>query len=338
MAKQQKQTTSQFMHLELYSRSGNASAGKTSSGGVINEAVRIDGFTDHIIADGFAPEPPTYLYSQDNKTLDQHYSEILEQVATEKDSLNRKIKSDKNILLAGVVSYPKPRIADNWTVDDTQNYILFKEQSLEFMKNKWGDNLLCVLEHTDEQYPHLHFYVVNKSRVASTPEMHPGFAENIRLENEAKAVNKTVNKKEQVAAFKEAMRKFQDDFFNTVSIYCGLDRLGPKVQRLSRPEWKERKRVTKLLAKAFKKVKEQAIDMNNQSNTLNQSMLELEQQIASVIDMQTQIEEEHKTLESGLADIELARFVRENYKDIVAKYTMQKMRKANNTNSKRLKI
>lgn len=328
MAKKE-QTKSQFMHLELYSRAGNATAGKTSSGGVINEAVRVEGFTDHIVADGFTPAPPTYLYKQGDKTLEQHYSEILEQVATEKDSLNRKIKSDKNILLAGVVSFPKPRLADNWTDDDHQDYILFKEQSIEFMKNKWGDNLLCVLEHTDEQYPHLHFYVVNKSRVASTPEMHPGFAENIRLENEAKADNRPVNKKEQVAAFKEAMRKFQDDFFNTVSIYCGLDRLGPKVQRLSRPEWKERKRVTKLLAKAFKKVKEQAIDMNNQSNNLNQSMLELEQQIAKVIDSENQLEEEHKALANGLADIELAKFVRENYKDIVAKYTMQKMRKNN---------
>lgn len=236
------------------------------------------------------------------------------------------------------MSYPKPRLADNWTEEDKQNYDLFKKQSIKFMQNKWGDNLLCVLEHTDEQYPHLHFYVVNKSKIASTPEMHPGYAENIRLENEAKAANKPVNKKEQVAAFKEAMRKFQDEFFNTVSIFCGLDRLGPKVQRLSRPEWKERKRVTKLLAKAFKKVKEQASDMNNQSNALNQSMLELEQQIASVIDMQGQLEEEHKAMENGLADIELAKFVRENYKDIVAKYTMQKMRKNNETAGNRLKI
>jgi len=139
MAKKE-QTKSQFMHLELYSRAGNATAGKTSSGGVINEAVRVEGFTDHILAEGFTPAPPTYLYSQNDKTLDQHYSEILEQVATEKDSLNRKIKSDKNILLAGVVSFPKPRLADNWTDDDHQDYILFKSQSIEFMKNKWGES------------------------------------------------------------------------------------------------------------------------------------------------------------------------------------------------------
>lgn len=319
------------MHLELYSRAGallqNGQGRKTSIAGVINEAVRVDGFTDHIIADGYIPAPPTYLYSQNNKSLEEHHAEFIEQVETEKDSLGRKIKSDKNILLAGVVSYPKPRMANNWTADDKQNYIMFKEQSIEFMKKQWGDNLLCVLEHTDEEYPHLHFYVVNKSKVANTPEMHPGFAENIRLEKEAKAVNQPVNKKEQVSAYKEAMRKFQDDFYQTVSVYCGLDRLGPKRQRLNRTEWKERKRVTKLLAKAFKKVKDQAMDMNDKSTTLNQSMLELEQQIASVLDMQKQVENDYQAIEKGVEDLELAQFVKDNYPKIATSFKMQKIRK-----------
>ena len=318
------------MHLELYSRAGallqNGKGRKTSIAGVINEAVRVEGFTEHIIADGYIPAAPTYLYSQNDKSLEEHHAEFIEQVETEKDSLGRKIKSDKNILLAGVVSYPKPRMANNWDADDQQNYIMFKSQSIEFMKKQWGDNLLCVLEHTDEEYPHLHFYVVNKSKVANTPEMHPGFAENIRLENEAKAVNKPVNKKEQVSAFKEAMRKFQDNFYQTVSVYCGLDRLGPKVQRLNRVEWKERKRVTKLLAKAFKKVKDQAMDMNDKSTTLNQSMLELEQQIASVLDMQSQVENDHKALEKGVEDLELAAFVKANYPQIATSFKMQKIR------------
>ncbi|MGP1716819.1 MAG: plasmid recombination protein [Methylophilus sp.] len=325
MAKKE-QTTSQFMHLELYSRSGNATTGKTSTGGVIWEATRVEGFTDHIVADGFTPVAPTYLYSQNNLTLDVHYENILAQVETEKDGLGRKIKSDKNILLAGVVSFPKPRVAV-WSDDDKQDFITFKEQSIEFMKKQWGDNLLCVLEHTDEQYPHLHFYVVNKTRIASTPEMHPGFAENIRIEKEAKALNQPVNKKEQVKAYKDAMRKFQDDFYQTVSVYCGLDRLGPKAQRLNRNEWKEKKRATKLLAKAFKKVKEQAADINIKSNTLNISMLELEQQIANVIDMQVQVEKDQQAIAKGVEDLELAKFVKENYPQIATNFKMKKIRR-----------
>ncbi len=317
---------SQFMHLELYSRQGNSSAGKTSTGGVVNEAVRVPGFTDHIIADGYEPEPPTYLYSVDGKKLDQHYDDILNQVAAEKDSLGRKIKSDKNILLTGVVSYPKPRLADNWTDDDRQNYELFKEQSVDFMKEQWGNNLLCVLEHTDEQYLHLHFYIANKNRIASTPELHPGHAENIRLENMAKVEGKPVNKKEQVNAYKDAMRKFQDSYYEKVGVHCGFDRLGPKAQRMNRNEWRARKKATKLLAKAFKKVKGEAFDLNSKSTALAQSMLELEQQISEVMNYEVKLQNEHKQIEDGLKDLELAKFVRENYKDIVAKFNIEKIR------------
>jgi len=327
---------SQFMHLELYSRTGTTQ-GKTSTGGVINETLRVEGFTDHIIADGFKPVAPTYLYSQDDKTLDEHYQLILDQVATEKDNLGRKIKSDKNILLAGVVSYPKPRVAD-WSIDDQQTYELFKQQTLDFLKKKFGDNLLCVIEHTDEQYPHCHFYIANKQRVASTPELHPGQAENIRLEQEAKAQGKPVNKKEQTTAYREAMRQFQDDFFNQVSIYCGLDRLGPKAQRLNRKEWKERKRVVKQLAKAYKKVKSEALDISDKSKNLNQSLLELEQQISQVMDMQTQLEAEQKAIEQGVIDLELAKFVREHHKELVAKFNIQRLRSNSNHTSNKLKI
>lgn len=339
MAKQQ-QSTSQFMHIELYSRAGNVTTKKTSIAGVINEAVRVEGFTSHIIADGFTPSQPTYLFSQENKTLEEHYSDLMTQVENEKDSLGRKIKSDKNILLAGVVSYPKPRVAE-WTDEDKENYFYFKELTLEFLKEKWGDNLVCVLEHTDEQYPHLHFYVVNKNKVANTPELHPGFNERIKIEKEAKANKIAVDKKLQVKKFNEAMKKFQDEYYQKVSMFIGLDRLGPKVQRMNRTEWRERKRAAKLLAKAFKKVKEQATDMNAKSTELNKSMVELEQQIASVLNLQTELEAEQKEIDKekekiqterkamavGLDNLELAKFVRENYKEIVTKYNIEKMRK-----------
>lgn len=333
---QKKEQKSQFMHLELYSRAGvsyttkNSKIAKTSSGAVINEALRVEGFTEHIIADGFTPTPPAYLYKKDNKPLDQHYKEALEQVATEKDALGRKIKTDKNILLAGVASYPKPRVA-NWSTDDEQLYIVFKEQTIGFLKKQWGENLICVLEHNDEQYPHLHFYVINEDRVASTPELHPGYAENLRIEKEAKLANTPVNKKEQSAAYKEKMRKFQDEFYEAVGIHCGLDRLGPKVQRLSRTQWRERKRATKLLAKAIDKVKKlqeknsQHYKMNEEAQ--NQAMLELEVQLANVVNMNSQLEEEHRILEEGLNDIELAKYVKQNHPQVMLQWKMQNMRK-----------
>jgi len=99
-------------------------------------------------------------------------------------------------------------------------------------------------------------------------------------------------------------------------------------------EWKDRKRATKLVAKAFKKVKEQAADINVKSNTLNHSMLELEQQIANLIDMQAQVENEHKAIAEGVQDLELAQFVKDNYPQIATSFKMHKIRRnANEPNS-----
>jgi len=334
----QEKQQSQFMHIELYSRAGamlQDGTRKTNSGSVIAEAVRELGFTNHIIADGFEPKPPTYVFSQNDLSLEQHYENILHQVETEKDSLGRKIKTDKNILLAGVVSFPKPRIADNWSPDDEQNYVLFKEQTLSFLKKQWGENLACVIEHNDEKYPHLHFYVANKSRIASAPELHPGNFARIKIENESKKEGKPADKKAEAEAYKVAMRKFQDDFFSEVGIHCGFTRLGPKVQRLNRTEWKERKRVAKSLAKAFKLLKRDVLKSNENSINLTNSLNDVEARMFEILGMQTELEAEQKQLdlnnqkiESNLADLELAKFVKENFPNIATEFRIKKIRKA----------
>lgn len=334
---QEKQQQSQFMHVELYSRAGTTlknGTKKTSSGSVIAEAIRELGFTDHIIADGFQPTAPTYIFSQGDLSLEQHYAQIIEQVDTEKDALGRKIKTDKNILLAGVVSYPKPRIAE-WSSDDKQNYILFVEQSLSFMQKEWGKNLLCVIEHKDEQYPHLHFYVANKTRIASAPDLHPGHFARAKIEKETKALKMPANRTAEAEAYKNSMKKFQDDFFSEVGIHCGFTRLGPKVQRLNRTEWRERKRVAKLLAKAFSLLKKDVEKSNENSINLNKSMSDVEARIAEIIGMQSELyaerkelDQNNKKIEAGVSDLELAKYVKENFPLIASEFRLKKIRSA----------
>ena len=70
---------------------------------------------------------------------------------------------------------------------------------LNGLKTKYGDNLKSVVEHTDEAYPHLHFYVVPKlgDRFDS---VHDGY----RAANEAKAQG--LKKGAQNGAYKSAMK------------------------------------------------------------------------------------------------------------------------------------
>lgn len=327
-------TVSQFMHLELYSRTGikiKNNITKTSADAVVKEALRVEGFVSHIRSDGYIPKPPTYLYQADAMTLDRHYEIMLQKVETEKDALNRKIKSDKNILLAGVVSYPKPWIdgqnAKNWTDDDYQNYQLFISETVDFLKKQFGENLLNILEHKDEKYPHLHFYIADRKRVSSTPELHPGQAENIRLERAAKEKNIKCDKKAATKAYRDAMRMFQDSYYEQVGKLCGLDRLGPKAQRLTYSEWKIRKINNKNIAKAAKKLKDELLKQENDKKVLNQKMIELEQAIAENNKASADNEELAQYIDKNMYKIELADWIIKNEPKAHINYKNSKMQK-----------
>lgn len=305
---------SQFMHVELYSRTGFKADGKqvrTSSGAVIAEATRVDGFTSHI----GSPKPPAYLYST-GKPLEIEYEEALKQLEGERDGLGRRIKSDQNILLAGVVSYPKPLKA-NWTEDDKDNYELFKTASLEFLQNEYGKNLVAVLEHTDEEYPHLHFYAVNRDKIAEAWKLHPG--ERARKEAEGGRTEKT-------KAYRKVMSNLQDRFWEAVGVYCGLDRLGPKAQRMSRAEWKERKRATKMLATAVKKLREEVKASSRNSKRLEEAMNELELRFADVAKSEARVEFEKRQVELAKEQLELLEWVKKNKPEIVSEFRIQKIK------------
>ena len=51
------------------------------------------------------------------------------------------------------------------------------------------------------------------------------------------------------------MARLQDDYYECVSVEFGLLRIGPRLQRLTRGEWKERKRPAEALAQAHTQVK-----------------------------------------------------------------------------------
>ena len=67
--------------------------------------------------------------------------------------------------------------------------------------------------HNDEEQPHIHFYVYSDTEV-NAKALHYGHAA----------------KKNFIAASKA----FQDDYHAQVAIHCGMARLGPKKQRLTR--------------------------------------------------------------------------------------------------------
>ena len=225
----------QFIHVESYSRSAPKSAKGTGKEGrsvryIIDEAIRAEGAHPHI-AD---PEPPLILHGESPEELE----DICETWAgSVTDALGRKTRKDALCLLAGIVSAPAEITPDAWQE--------FRDDSIEWLKKKYGDCLKSVIEHTDEKNPHIHFYVV--------PELGSRF-ETVHQGRAASAQAKAEGLKKGVqnTAYNAAMREFQDEFFEDVAMIHGMARIGPGRRRLSTQAWNHEKQQIKAVSLAIK--------------------------------------------------------------------------------------
>lgn len=255
----------QFFHVECYAREESKKqqtiAKKNSDGSfsskevakekrgnikwIIDEAKREQNSCYHIDN----PEAPIVLLGN----LDEVQEEAIQWAEESTDAQGRKLRKDAHCLLAGVISLPR---------SEQENWEKFKAKSVEWLKEKYADNLRCVIEHQDEAHPHLHFYCVAK-KGQSFDDLHEGK----RAQKELKKKNPQATKQEQNLAFAEAMRATQDDFSNRVGQRFGLARLGPGRRRLTRAAWQAEQKQAEMLKKtldkknAYKKhYKKQAIE------------------------------------------------------------------------------
>lgn len=215
----------QFIHINSYSLT---TPKKTKEGGhsvksIVGEANRVPGNHPHVPN----PLPPVLLYG---KPLD-----VLEQTceswsASMTDAKGRKMRKDALCLVAGVVSAPA-EIGDGWEK--------FRDESVAWLKRKYGDQLQTVVEHTDEDQPHIHFYVVPKPG-QRFDTIHQGRAA-------ADAIPSKGTKASREIAYNAAMTRYQDDFSEAVALHHGMTRIGPGAPRVTRAEAVKRKEIRKEL-------------------------------------------------------------------------------------------
>lgn len=243
----------QFIHIEDYSKKGfGKTTGKyktevkqSTIKGVCNEANRVKTFCKHVPA----PKQPILLFgvglTEVERLTEDYYKNTKAKL---KNGKTRALRTDSDALLAGVVSAPQ-NFAD-WD--------RYKQDTINWLKNKYGNKLKCVVEHTDEPNPHLHFYVVQD----------PGL-DFILVHDGKKAVLESgeKDKKKQMNIYKKAMAKFNDDFYTAVSSKYNLERKSQTARPRVAGTTKEYKQAIKQLeqlkeknenlAKRVKKAKEQ---------------------------------------------------------------------------------
>ncbi|EIO3963350.1 hypothetical protein LQK43_000998 [Vibrio parahaemolyticus] len=86
-------------------------------------------------------------------------------------------------------------------------------------------------------------------------------------------------------AYKSAMRKFQDEYYDKVAKHLGLSRLGPRVQRLTRKQWKAQQKQAQTLSQQLKEVnkRQRRLDIKESRLAINERAVKLrEKEITSI--------------------------------------------------------
>lgn len=233
----------QFFHLQSYSCKPNKIGQSVQQ--ILDEAAREPEFSVHVDS----PMPPNIIYGYTPKQVREKHDEIVAAgyvEATLKDGTValRGIRKDRHTLLTAVASYPllKAQVADDATA--REEYEHWVELNVRWLKETFGDQLVSVIEHVDEEHPHIHAFILPEGD-ASCSARHLNPAWQVKEEAEALAKESGKPAKEAVKlgnlAYRARGRELQDQYFAEVGLPAGLTRLGPKRERLSREQWKQRK-------------------------------------------------------------------------------------------------
>jgi len=227
----------QFIEVEVFARKADKrkKIARTARE-IVSEAVRDENHIHHLAEPG---EPVLLFGDRPDQVLD--VAELA--VEAERDGRGRKIRSDRPILLAGVASFPTK--FDEMDEEGRAAYEKWKGLTLDFLRAEYGEALMSVVEHTDEPRGHLHFYAVNLATVQNTRDLHPGHA-----------AAKGKDGAHGMAAYKDGCRQFQDRYFEAVSLKVGLTRSGPKREKLTRQEWKDKKASAEKIAKVYGEIEQ----------------------------------------------------------------------------------
>jgi len=299
----------QFIHAETYSRKKTDK--KFSVKEIIGEASRKEGDCPHVPE----PHPPNLVYGIGLDELESLHDSMCDNAKmTNNKGQSRSIRKDQQTLGTVVLSFPSIAEKEDPKAYN-QNYENWKKLSVDWLKEKYGDELKTVIEHTDESHPHLHAYLIpddlksdkyNIGRRAKTDFLKSDESKKL----EPKEANKVGDRK-----YKEAWREWQDSYYEKVAIPCGLSRIGPGKRRLSRDAWQKENQQAQSLKRAISqknsfvsKTKEQA------KSEAEQLIAQAKEQAAKILqdaDQQlTKIKNEISQEEEKLKDIKSTWFVK----------------------------
>jgi hypothetical protein len=243
----------QFIHLESYARKADAKGRSTCF--IFAEASRKLDASVHV-QNSLAP---IVVYGVGVEAVQEiHDTAAAASTIAVKGGHVRRLAKDKKTLHTVVASYPATM--DEIRDDPTKRKDAEKWERLtvEWLRLQYGNDLKSVIRHEDEEYFHIHAFVVPLDEPGmSALKYHPGTTakREIMALGPAEGEDTKSLSKRADAAYKSAMRKWQDSYHYAVAIPCGLTRLGPQRRRLSREEWQREQSQAASLQKALERAR-----------------------------------------------------------------------------------
>lgn len=180
---------------------------------------------------------------------------------------------------------------------------VWEQRSITWLRAKYGDQLLSVVRHTDEAHPHLHAFLLPDDPEMRAKSLHPGHTAKAeaRAKAEAEGLDAKASNKLGDRAYCEALRAWQDDYFEAVGAPCGLTRLGPGRRRLTRGQWQAEKaasRAALVVESAAERARRDLAALEAQAASVRQQARQYVQDARQRIEAATTVE----TRAKGLAD------------------------------------
>jgi len=242
----------QYAHVETYSRKGTAKGGGSVKW-VLAEARRDEGACPHVVQ----PGEPKQVYGVSLDELEAMHDELCASVRYEvAGGKTRAVRQDQHTLFTVVCSYPVPMDEVKNNPDEQRRLQEWQERNIEWLKSEYGDDLKSVILHDDEQFPHIHGYVIKDDLRCRS--LHAGVSakEAVMKAGPAEGEDSKAHNKRGDVAYRAAMSKWQDRYFEQVGLPSGLTRLGPGKRRLSREGWKAEQAAVKSVQLAQERVRD----------------------------------------------------------------------------------
>lgn len=264
----------QFIRFDKYGKVGahakNSSKRKRSMFDIAAEQVREPHACPHVTT----PKPHIQRFGCDPREAVAVASGLAKQAV---DARGRRLRNDAPLVLGGVISWPVPLAQCLEEAEAMARWAAFRDDSIVWIQQYWGDHLMSVVEHVDESHPHVQFIVIaplDADRRIRLTGIHPA------LRAEKAAAERGLPKREQKKAYQSALRGFQDNFYYDVASRHGLARYGEKRQRYERDEWMTRKKDREALAEASRRHRHEALTLTERAEVRASEAIALVQQDA----------------------------------------------------------